>query len=173
MNLCLHHKFVLDRRCQFSSQTCREWFQCFKSGDFDVEDRHGGGKEKIFGDSELEALIAEDSCQTQEELVESLEVTQQAISKHLKAMGMIQMQENLVPYELKSINIERRSFSCEQLLQRQNRKGLLYCIVIGSTTIIRSAESHGDCPEMPSRRRPDRILTVPRLCSAFGETSSV
>ena len=53
-----------------SEKTCREWFQCFKSGDFDVEDRHGGGKEKIFKDSELEALLAEDSCQMQEELAE-------------------------------------------------------------------------------------------------------
>ena len=64
---------------------------CFnlKSGDFDVEDRHGGGKEKICEDSELEALLADDSCQKREELAESLGVTRQAISKRLKAMGMI------------------------------------------------------------------------------------
>ena len=62
-----------------NERTCREWFQRFKSGDFDVEDRHGGGKEKIFEDSELEALLAEDLYQTQEELAESLWVTQQAI----------------------------------------------------------------------------------------------
>ena len=49
-----------------SERMCREGFQRFKSGDFDVEDRHGGGKEKIFEDSELEALLVEDSCQTQE-----------------------------------------------------------------------------------------------------------
>ena len=48
-------------------RTCCEWFQRFKSGDFAVQDRHGGGKEKIFQDSELEALLAEDSFQTQEE----------------------------------------------------------------------------------------------------------
>ena len=38
----------------FSERTCREWFQRFKSGDFDVEDRHGSGKEKIFEDSKNE-----------------------------------------------------------------------------------------------------------------------
>ena len=36
-----------------SERTRREWFKRFKSGDFDVEDRHDGGKENIFEDSEL------------------------------------------------------------------------------------------------------------------------
>ena len=58
-----------------SERTCREWFQRFKSGDFDIEDRHGGGNENIFEDSELEALHAKDLCQTQDELAESLGVT--------------------------------------------------------------------------------------------------
>ena len=53
-------------------KTCREWFQRFKSGDFDVEDQYGDGKEKIFEDSDLEALLAENSCQTRQELAESL-----------------------------------------------------------------------------------------------------
>ena len=54
-----------------SERTCREWFQRFKNGDFDgiaVEDRHSSGKEKVFEDAELEALLEQDSCQNQEEL---------------------------------------------------------------------------------------------------------
>jgi len=72
-----------------SERMCREWFQYFKNGDFDIEDRHGDGRE-VFKDAELEALLYEDSCQTQDELAGSLEVIQQIISKRLKAMGMIQ-----------------------------------------------------------------------------------
>ena len=34
----------------------REWFQRFKNDDFDVEDRHSSGREKVFEDAELEAL---------------------------------------------------------------------------------------------------------------------
>ena len=64
-----------------SERTYRQWFQRFKNGDFDVEDRHSGGREKVFEDAELEALLEEDSCQNQEELARSLGVTQQAISK--------------------------------------------------------------------------------------------
>ena len=73
-----------------SERMCREWFQSFKNGDFDVEDRHSDGREKIFEDAELDALLEQDSCQNQKELARSLGVTQQAISKRLKVMGMIQ-----------------------------------------------------------------------------------
>ena len=31
-----------------SGITCSVWFPRFKSSDFDIEDQHGGGKEKIF-----------------------------------------------------------------------------------------------------------------------------
>ena len=68
-----------------SERTCHEWFQRFKNGDFDVEDRHSGGREKVFEDAELEALLEQDSYQNQEELA-SLGVTEQAISKRFKAM---------------------------------------------------------------------------------------
>ena len=97
------HRMLLSTYGEASpnERKCREWFQPFKSRDFDVEDRHGSGKGKILEDSELEALLAGDSCQTQEELAESLRVTQQAISKFHNAMGMIQKQGNWVPYELK------------------------------------------------------------------------
>jgi len=46
-------------------------------------------------------------------------------------MGMIQKQRNWVPYELKLRDIERRFFTCEQLIQRQQRKGFLHRIVTG------------------------------------------
>ncbi|GFU63283.1 mariner Mos1 transposase [Trichonephila clavipes] len=50
--------------------------------------------------------IDQDSCQTQQELSGSLGVTQQAISKRLKVMGMIQKQGNWVPHELKPRDVE-------------------------------------------------------------------
>ena len=46
-------------------------------------------------------------------------------------MGMIQKQGNWMPYELKPRDVERRLFACEQLLERQRRKGFLHRIVTG------------------------------------------
>ena len=53
-----------------------------------MEDEERPGQPKKFQDEELEALLDEDYCQTQEELAESLGVTQLAISKRLKDRNM-------------------------------------------------------------------------------------
>ena len=95
-----------------SERTCRK-FQRFKNSDFHVEDQHSGGREKVFEDAELEAWLDQDSCQNQKELARLLGVTQQAISKRLKVMRMIQKQGNWMPYELKPRDIERHLFTCE------------------------------------------------------------
>ena len=112
-----------------------EWFQKFKNGEFDIEDKERSGRPKVYEDAELEALLDEDSCQTQKELALTLGVTQQTISYRLKSLGMIQKQGNWVPYELKSRNVERRFFTCEMLLARHKRKGFLHHIVIGEKWI--------------------------------------
>ena len=44
---------------------------------------------------------------------------------------MIQKQGNWMSYEMKSKDVERRFFTCEQLIQRQQRKGFLHRIVTG------------------------------------------
>ena len=48
----------------------------------------------MYEDAELEPLLDQDWCQTQEELTHTLGVTQQAISHRLKSSGMIQKQGN-------------------------------------------------------------------------------
>jgi len=42
---------------------------------------------------------------------------------------MIQKQGNWMPYELKPREVEKRFFTCEQLIQRQQRKYFLHRIV--------------------------------------------
>lgn len=71
-------------------------------------------EKKIFKVEALEILLDEDSCQTEEELAESLGLNQQAISKRLKAIGMIRKAENWVPYELKPRDNKHRLSVSEQ-----------------------------------------------------------
>ena len=111
--------------------TYRDWFRRLKDGDFDVDDRPREGRPKTFEDAEFEALLDEDPSQTKEEHALALGVTRQTISKRLHALGMIQKRETWVPYDLKPRDVKRRFFACEQLLQRQKRKGFLHRIVTG------------------------------------------
>ena len=47
-----------------SEPTCRYWFQRFKSGDFDVNDKERDDAPKKFQDEELKKLLDIDPCQT-------------------------------------------------------------------------------------------------------------
>ena len=62
-----------------AERTSQKWFARFKSGDFGLEDEERPVEPKKFEDEELEVLLDEDCCQTQEELAESLGVIQAAI----------------------------------------------------------------------------------------------
>ena len=77
-----------------AERTCLEWFARFTSGYFGMEDAERPGQPKKFEDEELEALLDVEYFQTQEELAESLGVTQAAISKRLKSAVYIQKQGN-------------------------------------------------------------------------------
>ena len=67
-----------------AERTCQKWFARIKSGDFGFEDEERPGQPKKFEDEDLETLLDEDYCQTQEEFAESLGVTQAAFSKRFK-----------------------------------------------------------------------------------------
>ena len=140
-----------------SERTCHEWFQRFKIGDFDIEDQHGGGKQKIFEDSELDALFAEDSGQTQEEFPELLGVTQKAISKRLKVMGMIQKQGNWVPYELKPRDFGRRFFGIWQ-----DQLGVVYYELLKQSEIITGNRYRTQLIHLSRALKMKQTATVPR-----------
>ena len=50
-----------------SKRSCREWFQKFKNGEFDIEDKEYNGRLKVYEDAEFEALLDQNSCQMQKE----------------------------------------------------------------------------------------------------------
>ena len=129
-----------------AERTRQKWFARFKSGDFCLEDEECPGQPKKFEDEELEALLDEYCCQTQEELAESLRDTQAVISKRLKAAGYIQKQGNCVPHELKPRDVERRFCMSEMLLERHKKKSFLHRIVTGDGKWI-----HYDNPKPTSQ----------------------
>ena len=63
------HRLLVERygKVALSEESCSEWFQKFKNGEFDIEDRERSRRPKVYEDVELNALLDQDSCQTQEE----------------------------------------------------------------------------------------------------------
>lgn len=72
-----------------SKSTCEFWFRRFKEGDFDVSDRERSEAPFKTEDNELQALLDQNSFQTQKELTVQLGVTQQTVSNRLRKMGKI------------------------------------------------------------------------------------
>ena len=103
-----------------------------------MEDKERPGQPKKFEDEELEALLDEDCCQTQEKLAESLGVTQAPISKRLKAAGYTQKQGNCVPHELKPRDVERRFCMSEMLLEHHKKKLFLHRIITGDEKLMKN-----------------------------------
>lgn len=112
-------------------RSCREWFQRFKSGDFDLKDKERPGQPKKIGEAELQALLDENPCQTQKELAMELNVDQATISRHLHAMGKIRKLGRWVPHQLSENQLEARITMCKKHLAEYRKHNFLHRIVTG------------------------------------------
>jgi histone-lysine N-methyltransferase SETMAR len=110
-------------------KTCKNWYQRFQSGDFELSNREHPGQPEKSGDNELEQLLRENSAQSQQELTLQLGVTQQSISFRLHELGKIQKLGRWIPHELSPENKEQRCDTAMSLLTRFKRKDFLYKII--------------------------------------------
>jgi histone-lysine N-methyltransferase SETMAR len=149
---------------------CFEWYKRFKAGDFSAKNKPRGRPPKIFEDRDLEALLAEDDTQTQEQLAEQLKCDQHTVSVRLKQMGKIQKLGKWVPHELLDCQKEKRSFTSGILFERFQQKNFLHQIVTGdekwiyfnNSTRKRSWTDRGRPPN--STPRPNRFGKKVMLC---------
>lgn len=114
-----------------SIATVKRWFARFKDGDFDLEDKERTGAPRKAEDDEIQALLDEDPCQTQQQLADQLGITQQEVSIRLRAMGKIQKYGKWVPHKLTEAQKNRRIDICHSFLVQHQRKSFLWKIVTG------------------------------------------
>ena len=105
-----------------SIRTCETWFRQFKSGDFNVKDSARSGRPQKCENEQLQVLLEDDPTQTQQQLAKALNVSQETISRRLRAMGKINKLGKWVPHDLNERQMENRKVTCEMLLQRHERK---------------------------------------------------
>ena len=86
----------------------------------DKEEEQGTRKTaKKFEDVELQVLLDEDDSQKQ--LVEQLDVSQQAVSNRVREMEKIQETDKWVPHELNDKKMKKRKNTCNILIARYRR----------------------------------------------------
>ncbi|UYV74015.1 hypothetical protein LAZ67_11001841 [Cordylochernes scorpioides] len=112
-----------------SKSQCYRWFKKFQSGDFKLDNEPRGKPPQKFEEAELQALLDEDSTQTQEKLAKQLQVSQGAVSLRLNSLGMTQKLFRWVPHELSERQQEWRLVTCEGLLARHENNSFLHRIV--------------------------------------------
>ncbi|UYV72727.1 hypothetical protein LAZ67_10000417 [Cordylochernes scorpioides] len=91
-----------------SKSQCYRWFKKFQSGDFELDNEPRGKPYQKFEDAKQQALLDEDSTQTQEKLAKQLQVSQGAVSLLLNSLVMTQKLSRWVPHELSERKQERR-----------------------------------------------------------------
>jgi len=79
-----------------------------------------GKPPKKFEDSELQALLDEDDAQTQQQLMDQLNMTREAISIRLKSMGKIQKMRKWVLQLKDSRKIEKPLAKCSSPGTKEN-----------------------------------------------------
>jgi len=90
-----------------SHTICKRWYKKFRQEDFSLEDEPRAGRPQKIETNEFQALLDINSAQTEKELAEQLDVTQQAISIRLHMMGKVQ-KESRVPHESSEDNKNQR-----------------------------------------------------------------
>lgn len=103
-----------------SVRSCSWWFQRFKAGNFDVNDKEPENRPKKFENVELQALLDENNAQTQEELADQLGVTAASISRRLRAMRMVQISGKWVPHESTEGQQENSSTTLKRKREEEN-----------------------------------------------------
>lgn len=149
---------------------CAVWFGKFKRGDFDIQNKLRGRPPKKFDDGDLQALLDEDDCQTQQQLADRLRVTRESISVRLKAMRKVHRGGTWVPCELTDRQQEKRKTICEMLLARHQRKPFLRRLVNGGEKWIyfenpkRKKSSSEPTDPAALAAGPSRYAQKTRLC---------
>ncbi|UYV76331.1 SETMAR [Cordylochernes scorpioides] len=146
------------------------------SGDFELDNSPRGKPPQKFEDGELQALLDEDSTQTQEKFAKQLQVSQGAVSLHLNSLRMTQKLSRWVPHELSKRQQKRRLVTCEGLLARHEKKSFLHRIVTSDEKWIHFSnptrqKSWGLPGQFPKQTpRPNRFGKKAMLCVWWDQT---
>lgn len=109
--------------------TVQRWFQKFRSGDFDLEDKEGRGRHFALDHDQLRSIVEQDPTRTTREIAVELGVNQSTVVRHLEAIGKVKKLSKWVPHQLNDHQKNRRFEICSMLVTRNKNDPFLDRIV--------------------------------------------
>ncbi|UYV84232.1 hypothetical protein LAZ67_X001610 [Cordylochernes scorpioides] len=100
-----------------SKSQCYRWLKKFQSGDFELDNEPRGKPHQRFEDAELQALLDDDSTQTQEKLAKQLQVSQGSVSLQIALLLVLLIQLPVIQGDnsLVMIGLKRAGWSIRQI----------------------------------------------------------
>lgn len=155
--------------------TVRFWFQRFRSGNFDLQNKPRGRPETLVVNEDLKVIVEADPSQTTSELAAGFGVSDKTILNHLKQIGKVKKLEKWVPHELSEANQKTRVDCCITLLNRHKNEGILNRIITCDEKWIlynnRKRSSQWLNPGEPAKSCPKRKLTQKKVLVSVWWTS--
>lgn len=112
-----------------SECTVQRWFQKFRVGDFDLEDKEGRGRPSVVDHDHLRALVEDNPRKTTRDFAREVSVDHSTVVRHLEQIGKVKKLDTWVPHELTQSQKHRRFEICNSLLLRYQNEPFLNRIV--------------------------------------------
>lgn len=139
VRLLLLHEYRLNRKAKeayeninqsmgegmLSYNTTTLWFQKFKSGDYDLNDKPHPGAEPKVNNALLLKRIEDDPCLSSYELGEEFSVSHTTILSHLHDIGKRWKWGRWIPHQLDGSQLQDRVKTCSFLLDYKRNKAWL------------------------------------------------
>lgn len=108
-----------------SERTIFRWFEKFRSGDHDLNNKERGRPKTKLDNEKLKDLVEAGPSQTTRELGSQLGASAMTVSRHLKELGKTKKLEMWVPHELTEAQQLTRLETCSSLLLRNRNEPFL------------------------------------------------
>lgn len=83
-----------------SERSAQRWFQRFKDGDEDIQDKDGRGRRSSISNDDLKALVESDPRTTVREISCKVGVSAMTVSNHLRQIGKSKKLDKWIPHNL-------------------------------------------------------------------------